>query len=229
MSSRSVFAASVMLRRLVALALLSAIPPAHADIVFDNGAPTITNARDIVLFRSADDFAVGASEIRAVRFWIATTSPIEQDPETNFSGSITYAIYRDEGGNIGTLIASDTVDGIVSTFSGLVIPGSGTNINTVSFDLVTPVLLAPGSYWLEFHEGATLDTSDGTGIGWVLADEASGNAKQGLAANGLPIFGVYQELAFQLIGTVPEPAAASSAVAAVGGLVLAAWRRARSA
>lgn len=191
------------------LAMLCAGGMAQAGLIFDNGSPNVTNARDISLFRSADDFTVGAVTVGAVRFWITTTSPIQTDPQTNFSGSITYAIYNDSAGSIGSLITSGTVNGLVSVYSGLTHSGSNANINVLDFNLLAPLSLSAGTYWLELHEGATLSTSDGTNIGWELANDTSGNAKQGFAVDGLPVNGVNDELAFQLFdspsGSVPEP------------------------
>ncbi len=198
---------------------------AHAGLIVDNGLPNVTNARDIDLFRSADDFTVGNTNIGAVRFWITTTSPIATDPQTNFDGSITYAFYNDSAGSIGSLIASGTVNGLTSVFSGLTHSGSNANINVVDFNLNAPLALAAGTYWLELHEGATLSSDDGTRIGWEMSNNTSGNAKQDLASNGLPVNSVNNELAFQLFdtasGTVPEP---GSLLLVAAGLALGAAR-----
>jgi hypothetical protein len=197
-----------MLTKKYLVAMLCAAGVAQAGLIVDNGAPNVTNARDISLFRSADDFTVGAVTIGAVQFWITTTSPIQTDPQTNFSGSITYAFYNNSAGSIGSLITSGTVSGLVSVYSGLTHSGSNANINVVDFNLLAPLSLSAGTYWLELHEGATLGTSDGTNIGWEVAN-SSGNAKQGLATNGLPVNGVNNELAFRLFdapaASVPEP------------------------
>ena len=216
------------LRRLALIALLCAAPTARADVaVFDNGAPFISDSpysRDISLFRSADDFTVGAVELTAIRFWINATDPVATDPQTSFSGSITYAIYADAAGDIGSLIASDTANGLVSTYTGLTF-GFGENANVLDVPLQTPVALGAGTYWLEVHEGPTLATTDDTHIGWVVTDNATGNAKQGLATNGLPTGGVNNELAFQLL---PEPASPALGASALLGLALAARRSRRS-
>ena len=91
-----------------------AVRAVYAGIIFDNGSPNVTNARDISLFRSADDFTVGATTLGSVRFWITTTSPIQTDPQTNFGGSITYAFYNDNAGSIGSLVTSGTVNNLIS-------------------------------------------------------------------------------------------------------------------
>jgi len=214
-----------MLTNKYLFAMLCAAGVAQAGLIVDNGAPNVTGARDISLFRSADDFTVGAVTLGAVRFWITTTSPIQTDPQTNFSGSITYAFYNDSAGSIGSLITSGTVNGLVSVYSGLTHPGSNANINVLDFNLLAPLSLSAGTYWLELHEGTTLGTSDGTNIGWELSNNTSGNAKQGFATDGLPVNSVNNELAFRLFdtpsGSVPEP----QTLALVGaGLLLAAAR-----
>jgi hypothetical protein len=90
----------------------------------------------------------------------------------------------------------------------------------VQFNLVSAVVLGAGTYWLELHEGPTLSTDDGTGIGWELSAN-TGNAKQGLASNGIPQGTVNNEYSFQLYDTafgaaaVPEP---SSVVLMFAGL-----------
>ena len=190
------------------VALLFAAGLAHAGPIFDNGLPNVTNVRDISLFRSADNFTVGDVSIGAIQFWISASSPIQTDPQTNFSGTITYAFYNDNSGSIGSLITSGTVSGLVSVFSGLTHGGSNANINVLNVSLLAPLSLSAGTYWLELHEGPTLTTSDGTNIGWELSS-SSGDAKQGLATDGVPVNGIGNELAFELLpdstSSVPEP------------------------
>ncbi|MBM3756998.1 MAG: PEP-CTERM sorting domain-containing protein [Acidobacteria bacterium] len=211
-----------------ALAALALSVSAQAALIFNNGAPTTLGVRDIGLFRTADDFALASAQnVAGIRFFYSWTSPSVVEPADNFRGTITYAIYNDSAGSIGSQIATGSVSGLASTFTGIIIPGSNAKINAVEFNLVFAVALSAGTYWLELHEGPTLSTDDGTGIGWILAADA-GNAKQGLTANGLPAGGVNNELAFELHDTasgatgVPEP----GSVALMAGMaVLAALRR----
>jgi hypothetical protein len=103
-------------------------------------------------------------DVVAVRFWISNTNGSLADPAINFSGTISYAFYNNNAGN-GSLIASGTVSGLTSVLSRW-----------------RSVRASTG--W-KIHAGVSLRTSYGTGIGWKLSNGASGNAKQGLAANGL--------------------------------------------
>ncbi len=201
-----------MIWRKSIFAVLAAGMSAQAGLIFDNGAPSVSGSRDIGLFRTADDFILGSAQtVAAVQFAYSWTNPWVADPVENFSGTITYAIYDDSAGSIGSLITSGMVSGLASTFTGIMVPGSNAKINLTKFDLVSAVALGPGTYWLELHEGPTLSTDDGTGIGWTLVSGDGGNAKQGLTANGLPVNNVHNELSFQLYDTafgateVPEP------------------------
>ncbi|MBM3766525.1 MAG: PEP-CTERM sorting domain-containing protein [Acidobacteria bacterium] len=200
-----------MHRNKFALAALATALSAQAALIFDNGTTLNSGVRDITLFRSADDFTFGGSQtVVAVRFLISNTNGSLSDPATNFSGTVTYAIYNNSSGSIGSQIATGTVSGLTSTFTGITHPGSFAKINSVQFNLVSAVVLGAGTYWLELHEGPTLSTDDGTGIGWELSAN-TGNAKQGLASNGLPTGSINAELSFQLHDSpfgetaVPEP------------------------
>lgn len=202
-----------MLSRMVLCLYTLSLLPATAASIFDNGAPLVTNVRDISLFRTAEDFALASNtNIAALRFWISSTSPIVADPQDNFSGSISYAFYADSSGSLGSVIASGTVSGLTAVPTGSIHSGSNAGMSVIDLDLTSLVALAAGTYWLELHEGPTLSTSDGTNIGWELSAASGGNAHQGLAANGLPSGNTGDELAFQLFdtpfhntATVPEP------------------------
>jgi hypothetical protein len=209
---------------------LAAVAPLSAGLLFDNGTPFAgSGTRDLTLFRSADDFVLNsAANVAAVKFWISATAPTVANPQDNFSGTISYAIYNNSAGNLGPVVASGTVNNLVSTPTGIVNPGINTGINVLQFDLVTTVALAAGAYWLELHEGPTFATSDGSNIGWSLSNPASGNAKQGFAVNGVPEYGIPNELAFQLYDTafatpgaaVPEPSTLGLAGLALAALAI---------
>lgn len=213
------------MNRSILTILLATGLSAYAGTVFSNGTPTVTGVRDITLFRSADDFTIGAATLSSVRFWISNTNGSLADPATNFSGNITYAIYNNNAGNIGAQIVTGTVTGLTSTATGQVHPGTLAALHSVDFNLLAPLALAAGTYWLEFHEGSSLSENDGTGIGWELSAN-TGNAHQGFASNGLPVNAVNNELAFQLFNadtsgpSVPEPGSTLLVAAGLAALIV---------
>jgi hypothetical protein len=205
---------------------------AYGAQIFSNGLPDGSAAVSIGNVRAAEDFTIGAATIAGVRFYIAANAPVIPDPQGNFSGQITYALYNDSAGAIGALLATGTVAGLSSVPTGLWINGVNAGISSVDFNLVTPVNVGAGAYWLELHEGPSLLSNDGTSIGWALASFSSGNGKFWAPQFDPPPAGVSNRtFAFELYGTpgeaahgVPEPSAFALTAAL---LVVMRWRKAR--
>lgn len=211
----------------VCLATAGVLPGA---VIYSNGGPNLVNGRDIVAFRSADDFVLGSgATLGGIRYW-SSVQP-GRPFATDFSGQLTWGVYANNGGALGTLLHTGTVSGLTGTATGQVFPGSNSPVYVLEFTLGAPVALNAGTYWLELHEGASLTANDGSSVLWLTA-AASGNAKQA-GAGGLPESGINQEYAFELLDApgagagVPEP----GTVWLLGGGLLASfagWRRRES-
>lgn len=173
---------------------------ANAATIFNNGVPDLANAYDITAFRSADNFTLGGSAtVAAVQFWAVSIGTFSSD----FDGSVTWAIYNDSSGSLGTLVSSGTVGSLVGFPDGTSV--GGFPVNVIDFNLGSPVGLSAGTYWLELHEGSSLTANDGSSIFWATSNGSAGDAKQD-ANPTLPSTGQNVEFAFQLFDTaIPEP------------------------
>lgn len=186
---------------------------AHGATIFSSGLPDGSAAVSISKLRAAEDFTIGAATITGVRFYIAANDPVIPNPQGNFSGQITYALYNDAVGSFGTLLATGTVSGLTSVPTGIVVNAVNAGISSVDFNLLTAVSAGAGTYWLEVHEGPSLTTIDPTAIGWALASFQSGNGKYWLPQFDPPPAGISNRtFAFDVYGQpngadqgVPEP------------------------
>lgn len=178
--------------------------PANAATIFNNGVPDLSAAISITINRSADNFTLGGpATVAAIRFWALSDGTFS----SAFDGIVTWAIYNDSSGSLGTLVSSGTVGNLVgvpdATFCCAIFP-----VNVIDFNLGSPLALSTGTYWLELHEGSSLmaDASTPSQIYWETSNGLAGDSKQGSLANP-PSTHVNVELAFQLFDTasVPEP------------------------
>ncbi len=185
--------------RLTALLVACNLMVSAADTLYSNGQPNTTspNSRGMALFRCADNFTLASPvSVSSIRFWMVAQP-------NNFSGSITYAFYNDSSGALGSVVSTATVSNITPVLLNQ-IPGNVHSIYLVDFNLPTPLTLAPGTYWLELHDGSNLTTvanPNATNVLWAIVPGVSGNAKQSSVPN-LPSGNTGQELAFQLLGSV---------------------------
>ncbi len=182
-----------------------------AAAIYANGLPDLdsANARAITMFRSADDFVLASSwNMESIRFWMVAV-----DDPPSFSGSITYAIYQNSGGNLGGLVQSATVNGIAAGAPDPITQFIY-SMYVVNFNLPAP------------HEGPNLTTSDASpDVYWALVNGVSGNAKQN-PNPAIPANSVGEELAFTLNGTaagVPEPGTIPLCLIGLGALGI--WQR----
>jgi len=194
------------------LAILASALAADAAMIFNNGSPDVNfpQSRNMSAFRLADDFILtSAANVASVRFWMV-------DLPGDFSGSITYAVYQDSAGAIGSLVTNGTatVSGITPVFLSQLL-GSTSKLERVDFNLSTPLALAIGTYWLELHNGSSLTGFGDVGddVSWAMVTgNPAGNAKQNKNQDPLST-DTGSTLAFQLfdnstgatINAVPEP------------------------
>jgi serine/threonine protein kinase len=172
-----------------------------AGAIFSNGVPADIPGSNITALRVADDFILKApTRIQSLEFWFG---PGNGNPVSDFSGTVTYAFYNNAAGAIGSLIASGTVSGLVPIPTGRTLSicdhPPHCPIQGAQFNLVAPVPLVAGTYWLELHEGTTLTSDDRTRTAWA-ASAQPGNAKQGPRGT-VPTAGINREMAFRLFDT----------------------------
>lgn len=174
--------------------LLAGLPAAHADVLYDNGTPDYYDAYPIYDFaRSADDFTLtSASTLSSFTFWSAET------PGNGFSGTLTYGIYADNGGDLGALITSAATTSIARSATGLSLFDYFQEYkNDVT---IAPVSLSAGTYWL------ALQDPNSTGMFWeTAAPNASYNARR--SNDGSFYFGTDRQLAFKMNGTATTSSA----------------------
>jgi hypothetical protein len=195
--------------------------PAGATLIFDQSPPNL-NSGDIVGFRFADDFTLGGpSVVDAINFWY------QAQFQTDLS-SVTYAVYANAAGALGTMLFTGTVTASTS-FDSL-------NDNFFATLAVPNLSLSAGAYWLELHAGNSLtDSNGGLTVWWAgAADNATHVALWSATPNPPSIpenTSGYEQYGFQLDGTggssasVPEPSA--TLLVGTGLAVLYWWRRKR--
>jgi hypothetical protein len=202
--------------------LLLASGAIHADTLFLQGSPNL-NSTDFVDDRVADDFTLGsASTLSQIDFWYTAFD------QSDLS-SVTYAIYNDAGGALGSQLYTGTVtpttsfDSIDDTFyATIALPG---------------LSLGAGTFWLELHGGVSLTDDNGTITVWwdnaddnVTYDALLSPTATPLNPPSVPVtFSGSEQQAFEVDGTaqstVPEP----SSVAITGAALLLVIRAARRA
>ncbi len=195
--------------------LLFAQLSVRAALIYDNGPLNITSgstALSITGARTADDFVLASpGTVEAIRFWLDASS------EPNFGGTVSYAIYEDAAGSLGSLIASGQGNPVVNVIA---LEPSLTDVPQLDLTLAAPVALPVGSYWLELHEGPTLTTRDGSPVYWLTRSGVTGNARLS-SVPALPSSNIELELGFQLSGTaIPEPSGGLLMLSALGVFAL---------
>jgi hypothetical protein len=192
----------------------------RAGSLFDQSPPN-GNAADFVNFRVADDFTLASNSlVDGINFWYSAQF------QTDLS-SVTYAIYNDAGGALGSVVSTGTLTPVTSYDS--------TDDTYFATLLLSTVSLGAGTYWLELHGGASLTDDNGTITVWwdSASDNASYMALQSSASDPLALpsqpidVSSYEQQAFQIDGTAqgavaPEP---WSAVTVGAGLLIVVYRR----
>jgi len=194
------------MRFMMALSMAAAFTPLmQATTIFDNGNPDPTTANEMTEWIQAENFQVpSATTVLSVQFWAAVAS------SASYNGSIMYAIYADNSGIPGALLASGSAaPALVSTG---VTTGFGDAEEVLNFNLATGFSVVPGmTYWLGLHNGPL---SDDARLEFYWEATFAGNPPVGqeqmLPGSVWESSGL--EHAFELFDTpapTPEPAALS--------------------
>ena len=146
--------------------LLLGTNSAQAALIYDNiGAPLDgSNAMNISDFAMADDFTVTeAVDLTDFTFWA-----FGLDNDSDLSDSIGWAIFNNNPGAVGSLIASGTDSTVTKTDTGLD-SVLGANILRVDGDFGSTINLTAGTYWISFRDGAWGSAFDGTSAFWTFS------------------------------------------------------------
>lgn len=144
--------------------------PAQAALIYDNiGAPLDgSTGLNISASAIADDFTLTqAVNLDEFTFWAFGVSQ-----DSDLSDSIGWAVFNDNAGAVGSLIASGTDTTATKTDTGLD-SINGTNILKVNGDLGGTINLAAGTYWISFRDGAWGSSLDGTTAFWIRRDPST--------------------------------------------------------
>jgi hypothetical protein len=195
-------------------ALVFCLMPARATTLYDQSPPN-DNSSDIVDFRLADDFKLtGASVVDSIAFWY------QAQFQTDLAG-LTYAIYANSSGALGSQLFTGTVTPVTSF-------DSPNNAFFATF-AVPNLALGTGTYWLELHAGSSLtDSNGGITVWWGATSDNGSHAALSSTSPSAPSTAIhasgFEQYAFQLGGTgpasgppVPEP---TSVLLVASGLLL---------
>jgi hypothetical protein len=199
------------------MAVLYGGVPARAGLIVDQSPPN-GNALDMTDYRVADDFTLsGSYAIDAIDFWYFAQE------QTDLS-NLTYGIYQNSGGSLGTLL-----------YTGTVTPSTSfDNTNDAYFAVasVGSLDLGSGTYWLELHAGSSFTDDNGSlEVDWATVNDNATAIALINTSGGLPNAPVdlseYEQMAFQIDAqsgssppvTVPEPSVGLLAGPALAGLL----------
>lgn len=171
---------------LIASSLLSM--NAHGGVLFQrgSGASETAGLTNISTGTAANQFTINPFEtLGSARIFVDDVdSAAAGGTRTNgvidgFSGTLGWAIYSDNAGNVGTQIAygSDATVDVADTgtnFSNSF--GFNSDIFSLTFDFTNPTFgslasLTSGNYWLAVREGIWGSAYDGTSIRWQTIDD----------------------------------------------------------
>jgi hypothetical protein len=164
---------------------------AQAATVFNNGAPDQVYGTNMSGNVVAEDFSLGSTyDISNIRFWSI------QSKAADYSGSLSWAIYSNAGGNPGAVLKSG-LSSAVGTATGL---STGFGYAEYVFDIGTTFQLAAGSYWLGLAN-SPLNPGNPSEMLWGTTSTATGAQAQYL--DGSTWIDSGNNLAFSIDGSVP--------------------------
>jgi hypothetical protein len=174
---------------MVALAAITS----NADLLYDNGGPNLANGNLMTVFVQAEDFELaGTASIDHIRFWT-----IE---DGDWSGGLQWWIFDDGAGIPGSIVSSGEAANVSRIATGNTALGLYTEF-VWEFDMTPTSLVGCTIYYLGLSSAGSTDmywetTDNGpTPFGWESFNAKFNNW-----------FSNDQEHAFELYGTVPEPA-----------------------
>jgi len=130
---------------MIAVVILFGTSLVNAEIVFDNGEPTIyADGKDMRSWLQADDFILDQDVIlTGGHFWTF------EDTVAIWDGTIEYFIFADDSGTPGTLISVGDGQSVQKDVIDIIPGGAECEY---SFEFETPVSLAADNlYWFGLH------------------------------------------------------------------------------
>ena len=188
----------------LAAAAVSFAMNAHGALVFDNGGPDLVSGVNMSGNWVAEDFTLAANiTITNIRFWSIQSSA------SDYSGSLSLAIYADAGGTIGGLVTSlsgalaETPTGLSTSF------GYGEYV----FDIPGSIVLSAGNYWLALLDGLSPNPGNPSEILWETTAVGLGSTAQYLDDQSQTWLDSGSNLAFRIDGREASPPPPSDAPA----------------
>ena len=178
----------------LAAAAVSFAMNAHSALVFDNGAPNQTYGVNMSGNWVAEDFTLAANiTITNIRFWSIQSSA------SDYSGSLSLAIYADAGGTIGGLVTSLS-GALAETSTGL---STSFGYGEYVFDIPGSIALSAGNYWLALLDGLSPSPVTPSEILWETTTVGLGSTAQYLDGQTWVDSGL--NLAFRIDGREATP------------------------
>ena len=142
------------------LLALSILPCANAAVVYNNGGPNQADANNLGFALQADDFLLSAATtINDIHFW-------SLEAAGEYRGGIFWALAVNAGGSPGAFIASGFQSVVTRSATGVTAFGLDEFQNEF---LISPTLLASGTYWLVLHNGQRTNLGDPNDFYWETA------------------------------------------------------------
>jgi hypothetical protein len=193
-----------MRQAVVLVALLMALTPAFAGVIYDNGGPNGVDGNEMTEWLQAEDFVLAApATLTDVSFWSMEASGAWQ-------GSIFWQLYADNAGVPGSVQFSGSATPTRTSAPEAARPDWGYPIGMRNDFSVGPIALLGGTtYWLVLHNGP-LSTTSRWDFYWATTNlnSTTTGQEQDILYGPAVWSGNSNEHAFNLSGPtgVPEPA-----------------------